>query len=50
MELARGVTIHLPDRYTRYDITPYATHYDAVAAAVGFTSEWIPVLTAALSF
>ena len=23
-------TIHIPDRHTRYDITPYATYYDAV--------------------
>ena len=31
MEHARGVTIHVPDIHTRYDITQYAIHYDAVA-------------------
>lgn len=31
MEAARGIPINIPDRHPRYDIAPYATHYDAVA-------------------
>ena len=37
-----GLTIHIPDKCTQYEISPYASDYDAVVA-VGFTFKTIPV-------
>ena len=39
LEPALGVTIHVPDRQTRYDITPYTTYYDAVVLFFNKTPE-----------
>ena len=38
-----GLHIHIPDRYTRHDITPYVDRYDAVTRRRFLTSERIPV-------